>query len=116
MSAGLDGGVTSSEEEWKLLERFWVKHNKVVLDNAAISQEKFHLEQENAKLKQLLKQYLDGVSVNNDVMATNNNLLQASRFKNVVSMADGARSTRGGNITITDGNKVVGEVVRQRAY
>ena len=64
----MDSAVAAAEE-WRLLEKFWVKHNKVSLDNAAIAQEKFHLEQENQKLKSLLKQYLDGVSVNNDVMA-----------------------------------------------
>lgn len=29
-------------EEWTLLENFWRKYNKVLLDNAAITQEKYH--------------------------------------------------------------------------
>jgi len=106
--------AAAATEEWRLLERFWIRYNKVVLDCAAISQEKFHLEQENQKLKQLLKQYLDGVSVNNDVMSTKNNLLQTGKFRNVVSMAErGARTIPG--MSVVEGNKIVAEVTRQRA-
>ena len=65
-------------EEWSLLENFWRKHNKVLLDNAAINQEKFHLQNENAKLRSLLKQYLDGITVNEDVMNMRNNLLMTT--------------------------------------
>ena len=111
----MDSAVAAAEE-WRLLEKFWVKHNKVSLDNAAIAQEKFHLEQENQKLKSLLKQYLDGVSVNNDVMASKNNLLQTGKFKNVVTMQEGKATRGGGNITVTEGNKVVMDIGRQRAY
>lgn len=114
IGSGMDSAVAATEE-WRLLEKFWVKHNKVVLDNAAIAQEKFHLEQENQKLKSLLKQYLDGVSVNNDVMSSKNNLLQTGKFKNLVTMAEG-RTAKGGNITVVEGNKVVADVGRQRAF
>jgi hypothetical protein len=68
-------------EEWELLENFWKKYNKVLLDNAAIHQEKFHLQNENSKLRALLKQYLDGISVNDDVMnQRKNNLLMTQRM------------------------------------
>merc|ERR1711976_911962 len=67
-------------EEWELLENFWRKYNKILLDNSAINQEKFHLQNENAKLGALLKQYLDGISVNEDVMNTRNNLLMTNTF------------------------------------
>jgi hypothetical protein len=68
-------------EEWELLENFWKKFNKVLLDNAAIHQEKFHLQNENSKLRALLKQYLDGISVNDDVMnQRKNNLLMTQRM------------------------------------
>lgn len=106
------GTTAAAAEEWRLLERFWVKFNKVLLDNTAIAQEKFHLEQENQKLRALLKQYLDGISVSAEVMAQPNNLLQTGKFKSVVAKGE----TVGGNHTVIDGNKVVMEVVRQRAY
>eukprot|EP00658_Telonema_sp_P-2_P004778 TRINITY_DN11784_c0_g1_i1.p1 TRINITY_DN11784_c0_g1~~TRINITY_DN11784_c0_g1_i1.p1 ORF type:complete len:262 (-),score=77.29 TRINITY_DN11784_c0_g1_i1:118-903(-) len=112
-----DGSAATSTDEWRQLEKFWTKYNKVVLDNTAIGQEKFHLEQENQKLRQLLKQYLDGVSVSDEVMSKKNNLLQASRFKNVVSMSEarnGQSGHSGGNMTVTDGNKVYAEVGKQQ--
>lgn len=115
ISNGEMDSTVPATEEWRLLEKFWVKHNKVVLDNAAIAQEKFHLEQENQKLKNLLKQYLDGVSVNNDVMGGKNNLLQTSKFQNVVS-AQESRGRVPSNITVVEGNKVVMDVGRQRAF
>ena len=57
-------------KEWQYLENFWKKFNKVLLDNSAIDREKYHLLNENQKLRALLKQYLDGISVNNDVCLT----------------------------------------------
>ena len=103
----------SAAEEWKLMERFWLRHNKVVLDNAAIEQEKFHLENENQKLRNLLKQYLDGISVNQEVMATRNNLLQATRLKGM--SAEEAKGQSRSNINVIEGKKVVVETSKQRA-
>jgi hypothetical protein len=108
--------VASSAEEWKRLQRFWVKYNKVLLDNAAIAQEQYHLEHENAKLRQLLKQYLDGISVNQDVMGQPNNLLQTGKFRSVMPDAKGQGASGRGGMNVTDGNKVMTEIVRQRAY
>ncbi|KAF5833975.1 flagellar associated protein [Dunaliella salina] len=51
-----------------LLTRFFRRFNKAVLDNACIDKEKARLEKENADLRSILKQYLDGISVNDDVM------------------------------------------------
>lgn len=102
-------------DEWRMLEKFWVKYNKVVLDNAAIAQERFHLDQENQKLRQLLKQYLDGVSVSHEVMSKKNNLLQTGNFKNVVSMAE-AKGRFPMAQTVTDGNKVTAEIAKQRNF
>jgi len=55
-------------EEWDYLNRFFRRFNKAVLDNACIDKEKARLEKENADLRSILKQYLDGISVNDDVM------------------------------------------------
>ena len=46
--------------EYTALENFWKRHNKVLLDKLALDREKQTLEDENSKLKALLKQYLDG--------------------------------------------------------
>lgn len=97
-------------EEWSLLENFWRKYNKVLLDNSAINQEKYHLQNENSKLRALLKQYLDGITVNEDVMGTRNNLLMTSTFKNTVVPAE---KTALGH-TVIEANVVVSNAARQR--
>ena len=55
-------------EEWDYLNRFFKKFNKGMLDKCAIDKERQRLERENADLRSILKQYLDGISVNDDVM------------------------------------------------
>jgi dynein regulatory complex subunit 2 len=129
-----DGGMltAAAAEEWKLLERFWIRYNRVVLDSAAISQERFHLQNENAKLRQLLKQYLDGISVNQEVMTNpnGNNLLVPSQMMTAANaqrfatnnqpiqghgVSAGARGmTNGGRVPVIDGQKVMVEAARQR--
>ena len=116
-----DANIPRSEE-WKLMERFWLRHNKVCLDNAAIEQEKFHLQNENAKLRSLLMQYMDGISVNHEVMGKANNLLETKACA-VIPPVGGAGEARklnnrrfgghGSGRTVTDGNKVYSEVMLQ---
>eukprot|EP00775_Hariotina_reticulata_P008068 gene8068-8263_t len=57
-------------EEWDYLNRFFKRYNKVVLDVAAVDRERSRLTQENADLRQLLKNFLDGISVNETVLNT----------------------------------------------
>ena len=66
-SYGVDG-AGNVMEEWNYLNNFFKKHNKVLLDNLAIDKEHGRLSQENAELREILKQYLDGISVNEDVL------------------------------------------------
>jgi hypothetical protein len=47
----------------------------VLLDKLAIERERSLLNEENAELRSILKQYLDGISVNQEVLAQNNTLL-----------------------------------------
>lgn len=42
------------------MQNFWKRYNKVLLDKLALDREKYILQDENTKLKMLLKQYLDG--------------------------------------------------------
>jgi hypothetical protein len=111
-----EGGI--AEDDTELLTKFWLRFNKVLLDNAAISQEQYHLRNENAKLKTLLKQYLDGISVNHDVMCQNNNLLHVGTFRSTRPIGGtGAGATAGGPaITIVEAQRVVREISKQRAY
>lgn len=66
-SAGLDD-VGKEVEEWDYLNRFFKRFNKALLDKTAIDKERMRLQKENADLRSILKQYLDGISVNDDVM------------------------------------------------
>lgn len=60
--------------EFTLLDNFYKRYNKVLLDKVAIDRQKQKLDNENMFIKNLLRQYLDGVSVNNDVMNNPNPL------------------------------------------
>jgi hypothetical protein len=62
------------------------RYNKVLLDELAISREKARLEQENADLRAILKQYLDGISVNDDVISDANPLLIVNSRSNVATL------------------------------
>ena len=72
------GGVVQGGEsldEWNYLNNFWKRYNKATLDNLAIGKEKERLEAENRDLQSILKQYIDGISVNESVMGSLNPLL-----------------------------------------
>merc|ERR1719335_2105076 len=56
-------------DEWTYLENFFKRFNKVKLDHLAIEQELKRLNKENTQLRSILKQFLDGVSVNEDVLS-----------------------------------------------
>ena len=60
---------------WSHLENFLKKYNKVLLDKLAIERERERLEKENSDLQSILKQYFDGVSVNDAVLNTPGNPL-----------------------------------------
>lgn len=54
-------------QEYSSLQNFWKRYNKVLLDKLALDREHQVLENENSKLKSLLKQYLDGEFLSWDV-------------------------------------------------
>merc|ERR1719221_2369475 len=62
-------------DEWPYLDNFFKRYNKVKLDHLAIDQEGKRLNKENVQLRSILKQFLDGVSVNEDVLSAPNPLL-----------------------------------------
>ena len=65
---GMKKSAADGYNEFTLLDNFYKRFNKVLLDKIAIEKQKGKLDQENMFIKNLLRQYLDGVSVNNDVM------------------------------------------------
>merc|ERR1711933_177789 len=62
-------------DEWTYLDNFFKRFNKVKLDHLAIEQELTRLNKENMQLRSILKQFLDGVSVNEEVLSQPNPLL-----------------------------------------
>merc|ERR1711920_366928 len=62
-------------DEWTYLDNFFKRFNKAKLDHLAIEQELNRLNKENVQLRSILKQFLDGVSVNEDVLQGPNPLL-----------------------------------------
>uniref|UniRef100_A0A0G4HVM7 Dynein regulatory complex subunit 2 n=1 Tax=Chromera velia CCMP2878 TaxID=1169474 RepID=A0A0G4HVM7_9ALVE len=62
-------------DEWTYLDSFFKRYNKVFLDKLAIDKERQRLEKENEQLRSILKQFLDGVSVNDQVLGGANPLL-----------------------------------------
>jgi hypothetical protein len=79
----IEGLKKQKYNEFQLLDQFYKRFNKVLLDRLAIDKQKATLEKENMFFKSLLKQYLDGVSVNDDVMNANNPLLVVNNKVNL---------------------------------
>ena len=80
-ATGKDGQVV---EEWDYLNNFFKRYNKVLLDEQAIERERDRLKRENTDLRSILKQYLDGISVNEDVINNPNPLLVVNHKTNIV--------------------------------
>lgn len=66
---------TPENKEFLQLGKFYSQYNKVLMDKMALEQEKDHLLADNNKLRMMLKSYLDGISVNEDVLKNSNPLI-----------------------------------------
>merc|ERR550514_2000111 len=80
-AAGKDGQPV---EEWNYLDNFFQRYNKVFLDVMGIERERDRLRNENGDPRSILKQYLDGISVNEDVINNPNPLLVVNHKTNIV--------------------------------
>ncbi|NXX06023.1 DRC2 protein, partial [Larus smithsonianus] len=56
------------------LERFWQRFNKAKLEEQALEQERAALSQRNRRLRQLLRQYLAGISITQEMLGQPNPL------------------------------------------
>ncbi|KAJ7999153.1 hypothetical protein DPEC_G00212440 [Dallia pectoralis] len=65
--------------EYSILERFWQRYNKVLLEQHCLEQERGVLTEENHQLQGLVKQFLDGISVNDEILRHHNALLIVSQ-------------------------------------
>ena len=69
--------------EYSALENFWKRYNKVFIEKLALDKERQTLMQENSQLRTLLKQYLDGISVNDEILSQVNPLFIVNNKTNV---------------------------------
>mmetsp|Transcript_65806 Transcript_65806/g.106682 ORF Transcript_65806/g.106682 Transcript_65806/m.106682 type:complete len:502 (+) Transcript_65806:132-1637(+) len=92
-------------EEWNYLDIFFKRYNKVLLDKYAIIKEETRLQQENNDLRNILKQYLDGISVNSDVINEPNPLFVLNNRTNIQH----APVLSDAHITIQSANNVVNQ-------
>ena len=101
-------------DEWNYLDNFYKKYNKVLMDKLTIEKEQARLQQENADLQAILKQYLDGISVTDEVMNSRNPLLVVNGKVDLNSMP----VQRDEAITTIDANQMVstGRVGAHAAY
>ena len=74
------------------LDNFWKRYNKVYLEKLALDKERQTLASENGRLRCLLKQYLDGISINDETFSQLNPLLIVNKRCNVKYVADDERS------------------------
>lgn len=75
--------LAAAATDYTPMENFWRRYNKVLLDKLALKKEQSNLENENAHLRQILKQYLDGISVNEETLANRNPLFVVNNRTNV---------------------------------
>ena len=92
-------------EKWAHLDNFLKKNNKVLLDKLAIDRERERLQRENNDLQAILKQYFDGVSVNDAVLKSSNPLFVINGRVNLNQPLPVRRMDHA--LTIVDGNHMV---------
>jgi hypothetical protein len=100
-----------TEDEFKsfsYIKNYFKRYNKVMLDKIAIQQQKELYKKENQTLKNLLKQYIDGISVNDDVINQDNHLLVASKAKIEGFPVERLTASSGAGLNASKGNFIDG--------
>lgn len=62
-------------QEFQAMDQFYKRHNKVALDVLALKHQRDILREENTHLRSILRQYLEGISLNEDVLTQLNPLV-----------------------------------------
>ncbi|NXC78690.1 DRC2 protein, partial [Anhinga anhinga] len=66
--------LAQTMQDYVGLERFWQRFNKAKLEEQALLRERAALSQRNRRLRELLRQYLAGISVSHEVLCELNPL------------------------------------------
>jgi len=93
------------ETDFSYMELFYKKYNKVLLDKILMTNKKNFLNEENARLKAILKQYLDGISVNAEILEQANPLLVVNGRTNAPIMEGDS------NITCIEAQHIMGKTI-----
>merc|ERR1711939_1252608 len=101
-SANTLGANGKPVQEWDALNTFFTRYNKILLDKTALETEGKRLAQENDRLRGLIKQFVDGISVNDDVMSSANSLLVVNN-----SLTRLPRMPGPDHVTVVDGPRVL---------
>lgn len=102
-----ESNLTKIAIDYAAMENFWKRYNKVLLDKLALRKEQQTLESENSHLRQILKQYLDGVSVNEETLSDRNPLFVVNHRTNV-NLGEERRGEKGPvNKTVVEAAHIV---------
>jgi len=104
-------------DRWNYLDYFFRRVNKVGLDTAALRQERDALQRENDDLRAILKQYLDGITINEEVLAGPNLLLIVNQRSNAVLSRQGDAGSAAGAVArpvVVEAAHVTATMARQR--
>merc|ERR1711934_655890 len=101
-SANTLGANGKPVQEWDALNTFFTRYNKILLDKTAMETEGKRLNQENDRLRGLIKQFVDGISVNDDVMSNANSLMVVNN-----SLPRLPRMAGPEHVTVVDGPRVL---------
>lgn len=83
--------LAQAAQDYVGLERFWQRFNKAKLEEQALERERAALSQRNRCLRELLRQYLAGISVSQEVLSKPNPLLDIQHKSCVPRDLPGAR-------------------------
>ena len=99
-------------EEWDYLERFNLKFNNILMNKLMIEKRRNQLAQENNDLQGVLQQFLDGISINPEVLTKPNPLLVINGRANL----NHPPARRAANPSKIDGNHMLATGRTSTAY
>ena len=70
-------------KDYKGMENFWKRYNKVKLEQLSLRHRRVQLLEINEKLREMLRQYLDGISVSDEVLSQLNPLFIVNHRSNL---------------------------------
>lgn len=106
--------ITNEEfKKFSYLKNYFKRYNKIMLDKLAIQKQKELYLKENQTLKSLLKQHIDGISVNDDVIRNENPLIVTNKAKLEYVPIQRVPKGVSNNILCIDGREEITKITMQ---